>query len=323
MVRFSHVAVLVAAFGLVACGDDDRPGRGGDGGVGDGATLGDAQFSDRALGDVIGDCTPTGPENTPESCSDGIDNNCNGLSDCSDYGCSGVGDCPECGRVDTPLGSPLALPDGVGDISCTSDADCPGVQQCFTIDGFLGPEQECREPYSSTLTFVGFGPATFDSVGDITELCVTMEHSWLRDLEIILTAPNGSQVRLQRFLGQEGNEIYLGQANDCDDDGVPSPGTGMRYCWAPGSPNDAMLEYANAGGRLDSTASCTGFGDADVMPPGYYNAAEDWSNFIGTQLNGDWTLSVVDLWPIDNGYIFDWSITFDPSTVADCDAPLI
>lgn len=312
MVRSS--LILLVALGLAACSVGERP----SGRLEDGSVSGRDGSTSRL---DAGTCVPS-LEGTPETCSDGVDNNCNGSYDCSDLACSGVGTCPVCGQVDTPLGSPLALPDGVGNIDCTTDADCPGGQHCFTIDGLLGPSMECRESYRSTLRFIGFGPATFDSVSDITSLCVVMEHSWLRDIEITLEAPNGAQVRLQRFLGQEGGEIYLGDANDCDDDGTPSPGTGARYCWTPTSSRPAMLDYANAGGAMDTTPSCS-FGDADVMPPGDYSAADPWTNLIGTPLNGDWTLSVTDLWPIDNGYIFEWSISFDPVTVEDCSSPLI
>ncbi|MCA9605899.1 MAG: hypothetical protein KC619_09915 [Myxococcales bacterium] len=316
MARFSLLFLL--SLGLGACavrgGPTGRDGDGGGFGGGDGG--GGTVFYDG------GTCVPS-TEGTPETCSDGLDNNCNFRYDCSDPACSGVGSCPICGTVDTPLGSPLALPDGVGDITCSSDADCPGTQHCFTIDGLLGPSMECRESYRSTLNFIGFGGATFDSVSDITSLCVTMEHSWIRDLEITLEAPNGAQVRLQRFLGQEGGEIYLGQADDCDDDGAPSPGTGARYCWTPTATRPAMLDYANGGGAMDSAATCTGFGTADMMPPGDYAAADPWTNLLGAPLNGTWTLSVTDLWPIDNGYIFDWSISFNPTTVEDCSSPLI
>ena len=74
---------------------------------------------------------------------------------------------------------------------------------------------------------------------------------------------------------------------------------------------------------MDSAPSCLGFGDVEMMPPGDYSAADDWSLLLGSPLNGDWTLSVTDLWPIDNGYIFDWSISFDPASVVDCSSPLI
>ena len=317
MIRCSHVLLLALALGACSSrGDSTRRGGGGDGDGGSGSGSDGGSSSTR-------DGCVSSEEGTPDTCSDGLDNNCNYQYDCSDVACSGVGDCPICGHVDTPLGAPLALPDGVGDITCASDADCPGEQRCFTIDGLLGPSMECRESYRSTLSFIGFGGATFDSVNDITSLCVTMEHSWIRDLEIALEAPNGAKIRLQRFLGQEGGEIYLGQANDCDDDSTPSPGTGARYCWTPTASREAMLDYANAGGAMDSTPSCEGFGDVDMMPPSDYSAADDWSALIGTPLNGDWTLTVTDLWPIDNGYIFEWSISFDPTTVEDCSSPLI
>lgn len=315
------IFAFIVAFGLVACSGADgrRPGGRADGGTSDsGAGDGSTPRPD-ATG---GDCTPTGPEGTLESCSDGVDNDCDFRADCSDLDCSGVGSCPVCGEVETQLGAPLALPDGVGDSGCSTDADCPGAQRCFSIDGLAGPTMECRESYRSTLDFIGFGGSTFDAVGDITRLCVVMEHSWLRDIEITLEAPSGQQVRLQEFLGQEGGEIYLGQADDCDTAGAPSPGTGAMYCWTPGAARGSMLDYANGGGAMDSAPSCL-FGDVEMMPPGDYDAADDWSNLIGTPLDGEWTLSVTDLWGSDNGYIFEWSISFNPVTVEDCSSPLI
>lgn len=312
---------IILTVALSACSVGNRPsGRVTDGGVS--SADGGGGGNGGGMGGPGRDCVES-PENTPETCSDGIDNNCNFQWDCSDVSCSGVGACPICGLVDTPLGSPLALPDGVGGDECARDADCPGDQTCFTIDGILGPTQECRASYRSTLDFVGFGGATFDAITDLTSVCVVMEHSWIRDVEIALEAPNGARIRLNEFLGQEGGEIYLGQADDCDSASSPTPGTGARYCWTPTATNQAMLEYANAGGRMDSAPDCSGFGDADMMPPGDYQASDDWSGLLGTPLNGEWTLSVTDLWGSDNGYIFEWSIQFDATTVEDCSAPLI
>lgn len=318
MVFIRSLVVCGVALGLVGCGDDgrrvtrDTPGS--DAGTPDGA------FTRPDFGPY--ECTPSGAEGTPETCSDGIDNDCNRKTDCVDVACSGVGSCPECGVVDTPLGSPLALPDGVGGSSCTTDADCSGGQSCFTIEG---ADRECRESYRSTLTFSGFGGATFDAPSDILSICVEMEHSWLRDLEIALEAPNGARIRLHDFGGRDGGEIYLGEANDCDDDESPSPGTGMTYCWRPDATRGSMLAYADGGGSLNSTSSaCSPFPlPIDQLPAGDYEAADDWSTLVGSTLDGDWTLSVTDLWGIDNGYIFEWSIAFDPNKVADCSVPLI
>ena len=44
---------------------------------------------------------------------------------------------------------------------------------------------------------------------------------------------------------------------------------------------------------------------------------------IGAPLNGDWTIFVQDKWAIDNGFIFKWSINFDPTIVQDCSGPII
>ena len=40
---------------------------------------------------------------------------------------------------------------------------------------------------------------------------------------------------------------------------------------------------------------------------------EPFTDLVGCPLNGTWTLTVNDLFAIDNGYICDWSINFDPT----------
>jgi hypothetical protein len=32
---------------------------------------------------------------------------------------------------------------------------------------------------------------------------------------------------------------------------------------------------------------------------------------------------VTDLWPADNGFLFDWTITFNADAVEDCDGPIV
>lgn len=308
---------LVACLALAGCSDPKRPGR-GDGGLGGDGSLPDGVTLDTPTGDVFGECTPS-PEGTVETCLDGIDNNCDGRYDCSDLGCSGVGSCPVCGQVDTPLGTPLSLPDGEGEGSCTTDAECGGAQRCFAISD---TSSECREPYASTLNFVGFEAGRrFEAVSDIVSVCVVMEHSWVRDLQMDLEAPDGRIFHLQEFAGREGGEVYLGDADDCDSADSPRPGTGAMYCWTPTATQPSMFEHADAGGTT-SVTDCNG-GSAAQLPPGNYDASDDWTVLIGAPLNGEWTLAVTDLWGIDNGYIFEWSITFAAGTVEDCGTPLI
>ncbi|MFT5355666.1 MAG: hypothetical protein ACI9KE_002885 [Polyangiales bacterium] len=312
---------LVAIFALGACDCSTSQRVGRDTGItpGGDADVVDTGFPQRDTGS----CEPA-PEGTPETCIDGIDNNCDGLFDCSDRGCSGVGPCPVCGQVDTALGAPLSLPDGSGAGDCVTDADCPGVQRCYEFDGgiFGGETSECREPYLSTLDFVGFEAGRrFEAVSDIVSVCVVMEHSWVRDLQMDLQAPDGRVFHLQEFAGREGGEVYMGVADDCDTSESPSPGTGATYCWTPTATRPAMFEFADAGG-LPTVTDCNG-GSADQLPAGEYDASDDWTMLIGAPLNGAWSLAVTDLWGADNGYIFEWSITFAAGAVEDCGSPLI
>jgi len=302
----SILALILLSSALIACGPSstaDNDGRNGDGLGPGGADAGS------------GVCVASGDEGTAATCGDGQDNDCDDKWDCQDPGCSGVGDCPVCGDVETSAGAGIVLPDGTIGSACTTDADCGGATpNCI--------EAECHGSYTSTLNVVGFGDnQIFDEVGIIQSVCVNMEHSWLRDMEIRLIAPGGQIVRLQRFLGRDGGEVYLGGANDCDE-GSPTPGTGAAYCWTPTAANPPMLDYANAGSSMTSVPACL-FGTADQLPPGDYSAADPWTSLMGSPLNGEWRFVVTDLWPIDNGYLFDWTISFDPEAVGDCSGPIV
>jgi hypothetical protein len=306
--------VLGSIVAIVACGPAGRnDGSGGGGGGG-----GDAN----GLG---------GAENTPETCSDGVDNNGNGTVDCADPSCSGIGACPVCGMVEHPTGTPIDLPDGIGGNICTTDADCaalsPGPQHCFDLQG--GSGKECRQSYTSKVHFGGFGPTqTMTMPSDVVSVCVTMSHEWIRDVEIDLIAPSGQKIALDKFEGQSCGsgvcEVFLGHPlvtdSDCDDiNGVNqcTAEMGMQYCWTPTSTKPSILGYADASGTMQS------WQQKDVMPADNYSASDPWSTLVGATLNGDWTISVTDLWPIDAGKLHDWTIAFNPMIVQDCSGPVI
>lgn len=249
-----------------------------------------------------------------QTCADDIDNDCDGLLDCSDRSCSGIGACPECGEVVTTLGMPLPLPDGVGDALCSSDMDCNANERCFEFaDGFGATFRECRESYSSAANLVG-ATSRIEAVSDIVSVCVTMEHSWMGDLQFELQAPDGRLFQLQRFEGRSGDEVVLGEHDDCDNAGTPEPGVGGLYCWTPTATRPSMIDHANAG-DLPTVVNCNDE-VTDQLPTGDYSASDDWTALIGAPIGGEWSLLVTDLWPIDNGHIFEWSITFDAATFA-------
>jgi hypothetical protein len=268
-------------------------------------------------------CVPTGPENTPATCSDGIDNDCSGKTDCSDKSCSGIGTCPVCGTVEHPTGMPIDLPDGEGGTVCTSDASCPSGQHCFTIpDGTGGSTMECRASYQSSLHFMGFSQGqTVMAVSDIQSVCVNMSHEWIRDLEIDLISPSGQKIALDKFQGQDCAmgicEVFLGHPLDTDSDCTGCTAEmGMDYCWKPTATNPPILDYANQSLTMDNWMG------VDVLPSGDYQASDNFANLIGATLNGDWTISVTDLWPVDAGKIHSWTISFNPTIVTDCDPPI-
>lgn len=166
--------------------------------------------------------------------------------------------------------------------------------------------------YQSTITLSGFGAGqTLQDPSQIQSICTTMEHSRIGELLITLTAPNGSQVILKEQPGgattNMGEPCAVGPA----DGGQNSTGAGIgyNYCWQSNATYGTMV--AEAGNfTYTYTNICDGSTQSDkYLPAGSYLPYEAFSNFIGTPLNGDWTIEVTDMIPNNNGYIFDWSIS--------------
>ncbi|MFK7807489.1 MAG: proprotein convertase P-domain-containing protein [Saprospiraceae bacterium] len=166
------------------------------------------------------------------------------------------------------LSDSLALPDGVG--TC----------------------------YETSILFSDFSPGqVLTDINDFLSICVVMEHSWMHDLDIFLSCPDGTQIILQ-------DQVFEGFVNlgePIDGDGLnPIPGLGYQYCWTPNATNGTWTEYYN-----DNNVT--------TLPEGDYNPFESFDNFLGCPLNGEWTIEVCDQWASDNGFIFEWSVNFDQS----------
>src|SRR5262249_44859645 len=163
-------------------------------------------------------------------------------------------------------------------------------------------EMECHASYTSKLNFTGFGSTqTMMAVSDIQSVCVNISHSWIRDLEITLVSPSGQQIILDKFLGRSGGEGFVGHPIDPTDCPTCTVEAGADYCWKPTATNMPMLLYANGGGSMMT------YNGHSELPPGDYQASEPWTQLVGATLNGDWTIVVTDLWPIDYGKIHQWS----------------
>jgi gliding motility-associated-like protein len=160
--------------------------------------------------------------------------------------------------------------------------------------------------YSTSLSVSNFQPGqVLNDIDDLLSICVVMEHSWMHDLQIELECPDGTSVVLQDQQ-QIGNEVFLGEPIDGDGFGgaPPAQGVGYEYCWTPNSNNGTWTEFS----QIDDDGTVADY----TLPPQDYESFEPLDNFVGCPLNGEWTITVTDLWQSDNGWIFEWGINFAP-----------
>jgi hypothetical protein len=263
-----------------------------------------------------------GPEGTIETCSDGFDNEGDGVADCADVDCSGVGDCPVCGDVDVPEAQPLLLPDGISSGGgCTTNAQCSSATPDCIVSPELPNGGECHASYNSTLVWSGFPTnALLTDVNKLEKICLNIEHSWIRDIEIDLITPDNRTFHLLKFWKRgapDGDtlELYLGNARDPG----TGPGIGETYCFVP----NAMYEMIDSTGHLAPTRASGSIDGRATLAPGDYKPNSPWTDLLNVPLNGSWSMRVTDLWGIDDGYLFSWSMTFDPSLIVDCTGPIL
>jgi hypothetical protein len=139
-----------------------------------------------------------------------------------------------------------------------------------------------------TIQFTQFSTSSvIQSIDQIQDVMVNLEHSYMGDLSIKLICPNQSSV----FLHQQGGAgVGLGEPIDVDAD--TNPGIGYNYFWNPNATNGTWIENAIP----------------PILPSGTYSSVENFSNLLGCPLNGLWVIQICDLWQGDNGYLFDWNI---------------
>ena len=163
------------------------------------------------------------------------------------------------------------LPDGNGDFYTT----------CVTVDCFEDGQ-------------------TLEDISQLFDICLNIEHSYLGDLDIIITSPNNQELYLHRY--PAGSSTYLGEALD---DGTPDPGVGFDYCFSMSATTTLVNGPTVTAGNPANQS----------IAAGTYLPDDSFNELLGTPLNGDWCIVIVDNLLIDNGYIFSWDLNFDYSNV--------
>ncbi|MBU2937916.1 PKD domain-containing protein, partial [Lacinutrix sp. C3R15] len=208
-------------------------------------------------------------------------------------------------------------PDFTGTVA-TDVTICQG--DTTTITGVVAPQSEanvCAVPvtgttflpdsssgvYSTCVTVDCYSAAdTVQSISDIQNIFMNIEHSYLGDLTISITAPNGVVVDLHEYIGfGAGATNRLGTPDEADGTG---PGVGWDYAFV--QPGTIGVDLANA------PTMANGNGDL-AKQPGSWDSDNSFAAFIGSPLNGNWCLTINDDLGSDDGYIFSWGITIDPA----------
>lgn len=210
----------------------------------------------------------------------------------------------------------------VGGISAGDTAGVDATSSNFTIPGVFGNQlflpDGSGQNYQTDIQISGF-PAgtTIQNSGDLVELCISLEHSYLGDLEMALQCPNGQSVMIFNSYtgsglypgGFGGGSDFLGGANDISS----TVGVCEEYCFSedPG----AMPAWVNGYNTVTTSnpGGCS-FAPCEMVEPGVYNPEESFvTELAGCPINGNWTLIVRDNLGQDDGWICSWGITFAAS----------
>ncbi|PCI94099.1 MAG: hypothetical protein COB15_15000 [Flavobacteriales bacterium] len=156
--------------------------------------------------------------------------------------------------------------------------------------------------YPSTLNYSFFNPGqTLTNINDLKEICITLEHTYMGDMVIDITCPNGTNVVMHQ---QGGGGTDLGDP----DIGTLVPGIGWDYCWSPTAINGTWEDNSTLGPTPSTMANSSA---GQSLIPGTYESVNPLSALVGCPLNGTWTLNITDMWGGDDGSIFDFWIDLD------------
>ena len=178
------------------------------------------------------------------------------------------------------------------------------------------------QSYTSSLNINIFDPGTTYEPGFIEEFFSSMEHSFLGDLEIKIICPNGQEAILKGYPG--GGGTYLGEPVDVTaNNGVP--GVGYLYGFSQNNNNFGTM-VGEAGNYQQNFTDALGnnYTNEDYLPSGSYLPEENYDLLLtGCPLNGPWTIEITDNLGIDDGFVFEWGITFNEIIMTDTSAQTV
>lgn len=177
--------------------------------------------------------------------------------------------------------------------------------------------------HTTSIPISGFADTTtYQNFGDIDQLCLDIEHSYLGDLEIALTCPNGTMVSLWNGYNAGGGELVPGGCgngigtslgNDTDIDGGVPGSPVWTYCFSEVNATFGTMCAENTAGNwvLNDYLDIFGQPINSMNPNGVYLPDGNFSDFVGCPINGNWTITVQDNQGVDDGYIFQWGLYFN------------
>lgn len=165
--------------------------------------------------------------------------------------------------------------------------------------------------YSDVIPVSIFAPTATFGTGYLKGIYVNMEHSYLGDLEITISCPNGQVARLKEYPG--GGGTFLGEPIDQGFGATSVPGIGYTYEFTNFSPTYGTMVAENANHQQTFTdLAGTTYTNVNYLPAGTYTPFQNLSTQLaGCPLNGNWTITITDNLGSDDGYIFFWGLNFD------------
>ncbi len=185
-----------------------------------------------------------------------------------------------------PLAFAVSCPSALGDVFGPGPGGpVPDAITSHTVPGVL------------TSDIVVGTPGTVVLLNSVTVSFGNPNHTWVGDLQMILTAPNGDDVHL-----------------------ISRPGSTGAASFGDSSDFGGTYVFVNSGGADFSSAAGTAPSTQPVLP-GTYNREtnplagatvgvdnDDFSVFDGDDVQGTWTLTVKDWGVGDTGNLLGWSL---------------